>query len=210
MCFANKIYYTDLCKAMLKRAAQSLKDGDGIPPEVRKVAAMGQLANPIVSFNIEPFSSTLLARPAGPARIIAFIQPQTPRIEFTESAKTFQRIVYHPHGLSTVDCIMTEEEYNTLNGTLALELAAHAAFKNNLAIVGMSLQDQYLRDQISKFRNQIGSIIWFNSNFGGLKIWAACNTVEIVQVEWSQFLGALEHNGCSGGGLDDRLVQSGT
>jgi hypothetical protein len=82
---------------------------------------------------------------------------------------------------------MTEEEYNTLNGTLALELAAHAAFKNNLAIVEMSLQDQYLLDQISKFRNQIGSIIWFNSNFGGLEIWAACNKVEIVQVEWNQF-----------------------
>jgi hypothetical protein len=51
----RKIYYTDLCEALLKRVAQALEDGDGIPPESRKVAALGQLANPIVSFNIEHF-----------------------------------------------------------------------------------------------------------------------------------------------------------
>jgi hypothetical protein len=153
---------------MLRQSAQSLSDGDGIPSEFRQVAAFGQLANPIVSFNIEPFSSTLLARPAGPARIVPFIQPETRRIDFTESAKTFQRIVYHQHGLSTADCIMTEEDYKTLNGTLALQLAAHAAFGNNLAIVGMSLQDEYLRKQISEFRNQINSIVWLNSQFGNL------------------------------------------
>ena len=58
----RKIYYTDLCEAMLRRAAQSLKDENGIAPELRQVAALGLVANPIVSFNIEPFSSTLLAR----------------------------------------------------------------------------------------------------------------------------------------------------
>jgi len=185
--YLRKIYFTDLCEAMLRRAVQSLNDGDGIPPEIRKVAALGQLANPIVSFNIEPFSSTLLARPAGPARIVPFIKPETPRIDFTEFTKTFQRIVYHPHGLSTVDCIMTREEYKTLNGTLALQLAAHAAFGNNLAIVGMSLQDEYLRKQISEFRKQINSIVWFNSQFHNLETWAMCNEVEMVQSEWSEF-----------------------
>jgi hypothetical protein len=183
----RKIYYTDLCEAMLKLAAQSIDDEDGIPPEVRKIAALGQLANPIVSFNIEAFSSTLLARPVGPARIVPFIKSETRRIDFTESTKTFQRIVYHPHGLSTVDCIMTSEEYKTLNGTLALQLAAHAAFGNNLAIVGMSLQDEYLRKQISEFRNQIHSILWFNSQFNDLESWAMCNGVEMVPVKWSEF-----------------------
>jgi len=183
----RKIYYTDLCEALLRRAAQSLEDGDGIPPESRKVAALGQLANPIVSFNIEPFSSTLLARSAGPARIIPFINPQTQRIAFREFVKTFQRIVYHPHGLSTVDCIMTEKDYENLDGTLAFELAVHTAFGNHLAIVGMSLQDEYLRKQIQKFRSQIDSITWFNSQFGDLEIWARCNQVEMVWVEWSKF-----------------------
>src|SRR6267378_7615739 len=178
----RKIHYTDFCEAMLKRAAQSINDQNGIPPDVRKIAALGQLANPIVSFNIEPFSSTLLARLAGPARIVPFIKPETPRIDFTEFTKTFQRIVYHPHGLSTVDCIMTREEYKTLNGTLALQLAAHAAFGNNLAIVGMSLQDEYLRKQISEFRNQINSIVWFNSQFDDLQSWSMCNGVEMVPV----------------------------
>ena len=183
----RKIYYTDLCEAMLRRATQSMNDENGIPPEVRKVAALGQLANPIVSFNIEPFSSTLLARPAGPARIIPFIKPETQRVEFTEFGKTFQRIVYHPHGLSTADCIMTSDDYKTLDGTLALRLAAHAAFGNNLMIVGMSLQDEYLRKQIYEFRNQIHSIFWFNSQFGGLETWAMCNKVEMVQITWSEF-----------------------
>jgi len=183
----RKIYYTDLCEAMLRRAAQSINDDDRIPPEIREVAALGQSANPIVSFNIEPFSSTLLARPAGPARIIPFIKPETPRVEFTEFGKTFQRIVYHPHGLSTADCIMTSDDYKTLDGTLALQLAVHAAFGNNLAIVGMSLQDEYVREQIYEFRKQIHSIFWFNSQFGGLETWAMCNRVEMVQVEWGKF-----------------------
>jgi hypothetical protein len=95
--------------------------------------------------------------------------------------------VYHPHGLSTVDCIITEEDYKNLDGTLALKLATHAAFGNQLAIVGMSLEDQYLRDQISEFRNQIDSIIWFNAQFGNLEVWARCNKVEMVQGKWSEF-----------------------
>ncbi|HEV3209878.1 MAG TPA: SIR2 family protein [Chthoniobacterales bacterium] len=183
----RKIYYTELCEAMLRRAARSLGENRLVPPEAYGIAALGQLANPIVSFNIEPFSSTLLSRPAGPARIIPFIKPQTPRIEFRELVKAFQRIVYHPHGLSTADCIITKEQYDTLNGTLALKLAGHAAFGNHLAIVGMSLQDDYLREQISEFRNQIGSILWFNNRFGDLAIWAMCNKVDLVQVEWSEF-----------------------
>jgi hypothetical protein len=183
----RKIYYTDFCEAMLRRAAQSINDEGAIPPEVREVAALGQLANPIVSFNIEPFSSTLLARPAGPARIIPFLKPETSRVEFAEFGKTFQRIVYHPHGLSTADSIMTIDDYKTLDGTLALQLAVHAAFGNNLAIVGMSLQDEYLREQIYEFRKQIHSIFWFNSQFGDLGTWAMCNRVEMVQVEWANF-----------------------
>jgi hypothetical protein len=82
---------------------------------------------------------------------------------------------------------MTWEEYKALNGTLALQLAAHAAFGNNLAIVGMSLQDEYLRKQISEFRNQIHSILWFNSQFGDLQTWAMRNGVEMVPVKWSEF-----------------------
>src|ERR1700730_10171569 len=183
----RKIYYTYLCEALLKRTVQWLNDGDGTPSELSKVAGLGQLANPIVSFNIESFSSTLLARPAGPARIIPFIKLRTPRIEFNELTEAFQRTVYHPHGLSTVDCIITEEDYKNLDGTLALKLATHTAFGNHLAIVGMSLEDQYLRDQISEFRNQINSIIWFNDRFGNLEVWARYNRVEMVQGKWSEF-----------------------
>ena len=89
--------------------------------------------------------------------------------------------MYHPHGLSTADCIMTEKDYENLDGTLAFELAVHTAFGNHLAIVGMSLQDEYLRKQIHKFRSQIDSITWFNSQFGDLEIWANGNLIELYQ-----------------------------
>jgi hypothetical protein len=185
--YLRRMYYTDLCESMLRKTAQALNGADGVPPEVWKIAGLGQMANPIVSFNIESFSSTLLARPGGPARIIPFVDRQNRRIEFQELGKIFQRIVYHPHGLSTVDCIMTEQDYQRLNGTLALELAVHTAFGNDLAIVGLSLQDEYLRQQISKFRSAIDSILWFNTQFGGLEGWAMVQQVDMVRVEWSEF-----------------------
>jgi hypothetical protein len=69
----RKIYYTELCEAMLRRAARSLGEDRLVPPEAYGIAALGQLANPIVSFNIEPFSSTLLSRSGGSARIIRLL-----------------------------------------------------------------------------------------------------------------------------------------
>ena len=55
---------------------------------------------------------------------------------------------------------MTSEEYRALNGTLGLELAVHSCFGDNILIVGMSLDDDYLRRQIVMFRGQIRSIYW--------------------------------------------------
>ncbi len=44
---------------------------------------------------------------------------------------------------------------------LAYQLSIHAAFQSNLVIIGMSLQDKYLRRQLAKFRQQIRKILWF-------------------------------------------------
>jgi hypothetical protein len=68
-------YYTQLCEALLSQAATRLDAGEYVPDQVRSVAGLGQLANPIISFNIEPLPSLLLARPAGPVRL-AFRQPE--------------------------------------------------------------------------------------------------------------------------------------
>ena len=37
--YLHKIYYTDLCEAILKRTNQWLNGGDDIVPELRRVAA---------------------------------------------------------------------------------------------------------------------------------------------------------------------------
>jgi hypothetical protein len=42
---------------------------------------------------------------------------------------------------------MTKDQHEKLSSSLAFQLAIHAAFRNKLAIVGMSLGDQYLRDR---------------------------------------------------------------
>jgi hypothetical protein len=51
----------------------------------------------------------------------------------------------------------------------------------------MGLQDEYLRRQIYEFRNQIDSILWFNSQYDGLEAWALANRIDMVHVDWSEF-----------------------
>src|SRR5215469_13580338 len=73
-----------------------------------------------------------------------------PAVLRDEASDFYKRPIYHPHGLVTGRCIMTSSDYQELNGGLALQLAVHASFGNNLIIAGLSLEDEYLRDQISK------------------------------------------------------------
>jgi hypothetical protein len=186
--FLRERYYTLLSADVLTQASAAMDRGELVPDKVRAVAALGQIANPIVSFNIEPLSSILLARSAGPARI-AFQQPSgRPTYTWREPGGRFQRLVYHPHGLATIDTVMTTSQYDANSQTLAFGVAIHAAFANTLAIVGMSLDDEYLRRQITSFRANVGSIYWFNSQFpDALAAWANDNDVTIVRSEWRDF-----------------------
>lgn len=185
--FLRERYYTRLCEALLSQANQLIGAEDYIPTNVRAVAALGQLANPIVSFNIEPLSSLLLGRPAGPVRIL-FQQPSgQPMYTWREPGGHFQRLVYHPHGLATVNTIMTAAQYDANSQTLAFRLAIHASFGNTLVIVGMSLDDEYLRDQIEHYRQSIGAIYWFNSQFSSeLSSWAANLGITCVRSPWNE------------------------
>jgi hypothetical protein len=83
---------------------------------------------------------------------------------------------------------MTAQEYEANRETLAFGLAIHACFNNNLAIVGMSLDDQHLREHIERFRPNIGQIYWFNSQFPDeLASWAErCGIVRVL-CQWSEF-----------------------
>jgi hypothetical protein len=96
--------------------------------------------------------------------------------------------VYHPHGLATVDTVMTATQYESNSQTLAFGVAIHASFGNTLGIVGMSLEDQYLREQIERFRASVGPIYWFNNQFSDeLSSWANKHGITMVRSEWSDF-----------------------
>ncbi len=175
---------------------------DGIvPTNVVQLARLGALANPIVNFNIETFSSWALGFPNGPCRVQCF-RPPTPEGRMhssgssNENQRRFARSVYHPHGAITHSglCVMTSSDYRNLGGTLALELATHAAFESRLAIVGMSLDDEYLRDQLASFRNQVHQILWFTSDEPRPDVarWAWVHDVECVRSSWPDFWQAID------------------
>jgi hypothetical protein len=181
-------YYTQLADAILSQASECVLSDDFVPEPVRGLAALGQLANPIVSFNIEPLSSILLARPGGPVRIVFQQRRGKPGYSWREPGGRFQRIVYHPHGLITADSVMTASQYERNRASLAFGLAIHSAFGNKLAIVGMSLGDAYLRRQIEQSRGTLGEVYWFDSQFAGeLAHWAALNNITTVHVDWREF-----------------------
>jgi hypothetical protein len=184
--------YIQICKDLLELSFEFNKNPTNfIPAQIREVAGLGQLANPLVSFNVEPLSSLLLGRPAGPVRILPYVHPAgQPVLHKREPDSRFQRLVYHPHGLVTGDYVMTKDQYKKLSSSLAFQLAIHAAFRNKLAIVGMSLDDQYLRDQIRDYRGEMDEILWFNSkerfNEANLE-WARANRVTTVVMGWKEF-----------------------
>jgi len=81
-------------RGFVVQALDFAKAEDFVPVHIRSVAALGQLANPIVSFNIEPLSSIILARPGGPVRILFQSGADRPRYTWRESGGRFQRIVF--------------------------------------------------------------------------------------------------------------------
>lgn len=143
--------------------------GKELPSQARELASLGSLANPIVNFNVETLTSCALAGPGGPWRPLPFRPPALDQLSLPRSdresshGKRFQRHVYHPHGVIDLVglCALARSDYQAMQGTLSLELATHAAFGLNLAIVGMSLDDDYLRKQIERFRGQIRDVFFF-------------------------------------------------
>jgi len=159
-----------------------------IPQRLRELASLGQLANPIVSFNVEPLSSVLLARPGGPIRLVPYSRGRAGELTWREPFSSFHRIVYHPHGLITGGPVMTTTDYEEKNATLAFGLAIHLAFGTNLAIVGMSLDDEFLQRQIEKGRDDIQEVLWFNSSFDeSHRAWAAKVRVQLIEAPWTEF-----------------------
>jgi hypothetical protein len=175
-----------------------------VPQEVLTLAQLGFLANPIVNFNIETLSSEALVLGSGPWWPVVFSPPVPDSLSGPKSSRgsqdkqRHQRRVYHPHGALDISgvCVMTEREYRSMNGTLALQLAAHAAFGLDLVIVGMSLQDAYLREQLDAFRTQIRGIIWVTQPpiEPDVEAWCYRSQVEVIQTKWPEFWDAVQQD----------------
>jgi len=194
-----------LSKSIIQAAKEKNTEEDIIPEQVRQLGQLGMLANPIVNFNIETLTSTAVAATAGAYDIKCFNPPlqesTTSQIgQGQGKQEEFKRCVYHPHGAINIYglSVMTESQYGSLQGTLALELAVHSAFSSHLAIVGMSLEDHYLRQQLSKFRRQIMTVLWFCTNEPEADIlkWAILNDITIVPIQswqyfWNDIVGEL-------------------
>jgi len=188
----SRYIYGELCVA-LARFAHSNRGRLAEPPQsALQLAALGWLANPIVNFNVETLTSYLVARPGGPCRILPYRDSSRGApYEEQESSSDFWRTVYHPHGAVNYGgrAVMTAGEYHTHDGSLAYLLSVSAAFENNLWIVGMSVDDAYLRAQLTAHREQIRQVRWFNSETELRKheAWARDARVTLVPVVWPEF-----------------------
>jgi len=175
--FLRDQYYTQLCVVLLKEAYNIIVktpsfqvSGEFVPERLRQIASLGQFASPIVSFNIEPLSSFLVARPLGVTRVFPYADVQQKR-EYARWAAAnreildeFARPVYHPHGLSTGDSIMTRTQYELQKLAIAYRLAVQSAFGTNLIVVGKGLDGEYMFPLITQHRSEINDIIWFASD----------------------------------------------
>jgi hypothetical protein len=186
--------YGELCAALATFAHENQGHLDTPPAAAFELAGLGWLANPIVNFNIETLTSYLVARPAGACRILPyrFRNAASPHVfQEQESSSDFCRTVYHPHGAVNYggQAVMTSAEYSAHNGSLAYLLSVSAAFENNLWIVGMSLDDAYLRDHLRAHRDQINRVRWFDAEpqLRKHESWATEARVTLVPVEWPEF-----------------------
>jgi len=188
-----------LSEAIVKLANDHEARTPCLPTVARQLAHLGSVANPIVNFNVETTTSRLIADPSGISNIRCFAPPVPGATTLlrarTPEALAFRRSVYHPHG--AVDdsgiCVMASTEYESMRGTLGLQLAVHNAFEGKLAIVGMSLDDAYLREQLRAFRSQIDTIYWFASGVRpDDESWAWANGVTLVRQPWATFWERVE------------------
>jgi len=188
-------YYTKLAEGLLSQGARVRGARRFCAWASRAVAALGQLANPIVSFNIEPVLVLfmLARRPGGaPEAPLGSAASGDSEVRVAGRVRSLSRIVYHPHGLATGGSVMTERQYKANEQSLAFTLAINVAFANTLLIVGMSLNDDYLRQHIEAARDDLKRDLLVDSSFPEeLADWAARHRITTVRVDWGEFLGLL-------------------
>lgn len=134
-----------------------------VPLPVRALAHLGAIGNPIVSFNIETATAIALSMPNGSPLIRTYSKSADHHLPYNigERPHSLARKVFLPHGcLELADCVLTEDEYIAHQASMSFQIATHHAYASGLFIVGFSLSDAYLLEQIKRFRRWIGTIYW--------------------------------------------------
>ncbi len=126
-------------------------------------AAVGTRAATIVSFNVEPMSALPFCMLSGGMVVRTFARrdPFRAGMRFPTEPGQVGRPVYFPHGLLHAgELVMTESEYAKHRGSLAVATAVHLAIGSDLVVLGMSLEDAYLRAAILDNREWLHRIYW--------------------------------------------------
>ncbi len=194
----RKLFLIPLSEAILKLEELRVKNPHGFKRIINPIMKLGLKANTIVNFNIESFSSILLAFTYD-YRIKSFKALRDPKErnaatpifrhtdEYGNAENRHIREIIHPHGSleESGTCVLKSSDYGILSSTLGFEVAIHSAFLSPLVIVGMSLQDEYLCDQLTKYRGDIHEVLWFVVEMPSdekLK-WAERNMITVVKFD---------------------------
>lgn len=183
------------------------------------MAVIGSRASAFVSFNLEELTAIPFVTTRGTGtyctRVFAQQLEYEHRLSGPKEPGPFTIPVYFPHGLLSQGRVtLTRSEYDQLQAGVAMMTAINVALGGTLVILGMSLDDDYLRSEISRHRPWFQDIFWFNKEFHHTE-WARVahvTTVEVAhQILWPGLADAFVSNDTSGRlsalrqGLNDQL-----
>lgn len=161
-----------------------------IDEEVAKsMAVIGARAGAIVSFNIEMLSSLPMAISRGGSFIFrSYRRPESESFmkPMTDGGMTCSP-VFLPHGLLDMEgnCVITKSEYLAHGMSLAVGTAVNACLGGDLLILGMSLDDGYLREAILEHRRWIRDVFWVTNSRSHAE-WARVAKVHRVAATYEQ------------------------
>jgi hypothetical protein len=131
---------------------------------VRCMAIIGLRAGALVSFNIEPVSAVPFAG-GGSFVIRSYRSEHEPFLRPWTNGGVTSKPVYFVHGLlDEGECVITKSEYAAHQMSLAVGTAVNLCLGGDLVILGMSLDDDYLRDAILKQRRWIRDVFWVTNS----------------------------------------------
>ena len=149
------------------------------------MAIIGSRASAFVSFNLEELTAVpfVATRASGTYCVRVFAQQleYEHRVEGMRESGPVTIPVYFPHGLlSHGRVVLTRSEYDELQAGVAMMTAINVALGSDLVILGMSLDDAYLRAEILKHRRWFQKVFWFNDHFAHTE-WARVAHVTMVE-----------------------------